>query len=349
MPRTRDTRITGYEPLLSPAALLDELPLGDAPADTVERTRAEVRAVLDGSDDRLLVIAGPCSVHDPAAALDYAGRLAVAPRRAPGRPADRDARLLREAAHRDRLEGPDQRPGHGRRPRRAPRPAHRPAAAPRHRRPGPAGGLRVAGPDHPAVHRGHRDLGRDRRPDHREPGPPPARLGPVDAGRVQERHRRRRPGGGRRVPGLGRRAHVLRRYRQRRGRGGDHGRQPGDPRDPARRPRRPQLRAQSRGQGPGPDHRRGPAPPPDGRRQPRQQRQGPPPPAARGGQPGRAGGRRGARPDRRHAGELPARGPPGARPPGHPHLRPERHRRLHGHRHHRRRTDRPNRRRPDPP
>jgi 3-deoxy-7-phosphoheptulonate synthase len=77
MPRTRDTRITGYEPLLSPAALLHELPLGDAPADTVERTRAEVRAVLDGSDDRLLVIAGPCSVHDPAAALDYAGRLAV--------------------------------------------------------------------------------------------------------------------------------------------------------------------------------------------------------------------------------------------------------------------------------
>jgi 3-deoxy-7-phosphoheptulonate synthase len=77
MPRTRDTRITGYEPLLSPAALLDELPLSETAADTVERTRADVRAVLDGSDDRLLVIAGPCSVHDPAAALDYAGRLAA--------------------------------------------------------------------------------------------------------------------------------------------------------------------------------------------------------------------------------------------------------------------------------
>jgi 3-deoxy-7-phosphoheptulonate synthase len=75
MPRTRDTRITGYEPLLAPAALLDELLLSNAAAATVERTRAEVRAVLDGSDDRLLVIAGPCSVHDPAAALDYAGRL----------------------------------------------------------------------------------------------------------------------------------------------------------------------------------------------------------------------------------------------------------------------------------
>jgi 3-deoxy-7-phosphoheptulonate synthase len=77
MPRTRDTRITGYEPLLSPAALLDELPLSETAAGTVERTRAEVRAVLDAADRRLLVIAGPCSVHDPAAALDYAGRLAA--------------------------------------------------------------------------------------------------------------------------------------------------------------------------------------------------------------------------------------------------------------------------------
>jgi 3-deoxy-7-phosphoheptulonate synthase len=75
MSRVSDTRIVGYEPLLSPAALLDELPLGDAEAETVERTRAEVRAVLDGGDDRLLVITGPCSVHDPKAALDYAARL----------------------------------------------------------------------------------------------------------------------------------------------------------------------------------------------------------------------------------------------------------------------------------
>jgi 3-deoxy-7-phosphoheptulonate synthase len=75
MSRVSDTRIVAYEPLLSPAALLDELPLGDAEAETVERTRAEVRAVLDGGDDRLLVITGPCSVHDPKAALDYAARL----------------------------------------------------------------------------------------------------------------------------------------------------------------------------------------------------------------------------------------------------------------------------------
>jgi 3-deoxy-7-phosphoheptulonate synthase len=76
MPRVSDTRIVGYEPLLSPAALLDELPLTGKQQETVERTRAEVRAVLDGADDRLLVVTGPCSVHDPKAALDYAARLA---------------------------------------------------------------------------------------------------------------------------------------------------------------------------------------------------------------------------------------------------------------------------------
>jgi len=76
MHNTADTRIVGYEPLLAPAALLDELPLGEKAAAMVEHTRTEVRALLNGDDDRLLVIAGPCSVHDPMAAIDYAGRLA---------------------------------------------------------------------------------------------------------------------------------------------------------------------------------------------------------------------------------------------------------------------------------
>src|ERR1700722_2638723 len=77
MSRVTDTRIVGYEPLLSPAALFLEQPLGDAQSQTVEATRAEVRAVLDGTDDRLLVVTGPCSVHDPGAALEYAERLAA--------------------------------------------------------------------------------------------------------------------------------------------------------------------------------------------------------------------------------------------------------------------------------
>ena len=73
---TSDTRILDYEPLLAPAALLQELPLGEARATTIEQGRADVRGVLEMTDDRLLVVVGPCSVHDPAAALDYARRLA---------------------------------------------------------------------------------------------------------------------------------------------------------------------------------------------------------------------------------------------------------------------------------
>src|ERR1700677_2850281 len=72
-----DTSVASYEPLISPADLLDELPLSEEAAAGVKRARDEVRAVLDGFDDRLLVVAGPCSVHDPAAALDYAARLAA--------------------------------------------------------------------------------------------------------------------------------------------------------------------------------------------------------------------------------------------------------------------------------
>jgi 3-deoxy-7-phosphoheptulonate synthase len=71
-----DTRIERYQPLLPPAALLDELPLSEAATTLVESSRNEVSTVLSGDDDRLLVVAGPCSVHDPKAAFDYAGRLA---------------------------------------------------------------------------------------------------------------------------------------------------------------------------------------------------------------------------------------------------------------------------------
>jgi 3-deoxy-7-phosphoheptulonate synthase len=74
--RVRDQRIERIEELVSPDTLLTELPLGDDRESAVVRGRGEVGNVLDGSDDRVLVVVGPCSVHDPAAALDYAGRLA---------------------------------------------------------------------------------------------------------------------------------------------------------------------------------------------------------------------------------------------------------------------------------
>ncbi|MBW0101614.1 3-deoxy-7-phosphoheptulonate synthase [Pseudonocardia sp. KRD291] len=72
-----DQRIAHVSPLLSPALLRQELPCEPPAAETVARGRAEVTRVLDGDDDRLLVVVGPCSVHDPAAALDYAHRLAA--------------------------------------------------------------------------------------------------------------------------------------------------------------------------------------------------------------------------------------------------------------------------------
>lgn len=76
MTTTRNQRVTSFTALPSPAALRDELPLSEANEDLVNRSRAEVEHILSGEDDRLLVVVGPCSVHDPAAALDYARRLA---------------------------------------------------------------------------------------------------------------------------------------------------------------------------------------------------------------------------------------------------------------------------------
>ena len=73
--RTRDLRVESIRPLLPPAILLEELPLSEAAAVTVSRGRAEVARILRGEDDRLIVIAGPCSIHDPVAALDYGRRL----------------------------------------------------------------------------------------------------------------------------------------------------------------------------------------------------------------------------------------------------------------------------------
>ena len=65
------------QPLPSPAVLRQRLPLSDALAARIHDDRSAIRAVLDGRDPRLLVVIGPCSLHDPAAALEYAQRLAT--------------------------------------------------------------------------------------------------------------------------------------------------------------------------------------------------------------------------------------------------------------------------------
>ncbi|WP_417220004.1 3-deoxy-7-phosphoheptulonate synthase [Arthrobacter sp.] len=73
-----DEHIVGYSPLPTPAELRTELPAGPDAQYTVARARGEVRAVLSGLDERLLVIVGPCSIHDPVAGLEYARALARA-------------------------------------------------------------------------------------------------------------------------------------------------------------------------------------------------------------------------------------------------------------------------------
>jgi 3-deoxy-7-phosphoheptulonate synthase len=77
-PQTSDLHVLGFQPLVPPAVLRAELPLGPDRAALVARGRREVRDVLTGVDDRLLLVVGPCSVHDPDAAVDYARRLAAA-------------------------------------------------------------------------------------------------------------------------------------------------------------------------------------------------------------------------------------------------------------------------------
>jgi 3-deoxy-7-phosphoheptulonate synthase len=70
-----DVRIRSVRPLISPAILEDELPLSEAQASRIQNFRRQVADIVMGRDDRLLVLVGPCSVHDTQAALEYAGRL----------------------------------------------------------------------------------------------------------------------------------------------------------------------------------------------------------------------------------------------------------------------------------
>ncbi|PRF65241.1 3-deoxy-7-phosphoheptulonate synthase [Burkholderia multivorans] len=76
--RIDDVRIGAVRPLISPALLLDELPVPAATQTLVEDTRKAIGDILHGRDDRLLLVVGPCSIHDHDQALDYARRLKAA-------------------------------------------------------------------------------------------------------------------------------------------------------------------------------------------------------------------------------------------------------------------------------
>ncbi len=76
--RTDDLRIETLRPLLPPAILMEEHAATEHELGVVVKGREDVQRILRGDDDRLLVIVGPCSIHDPVAALDYATRLGAA-------------------------------------------------------------------------------------------------------------------------------------------------------------------------------------------------------------------------------------------------------------------------------
>jgi 3-deoxy-7-phosphoheptulonate synthase len=75
MEAIEDRNLRGIRPLPAPRELKARLPLSPRAAETVSAARAAIRAAIHGRDARLVVIAGPCSIHDPDAALDYAARL----------------------------------------------------------------------------------------------------------------------------------------------------------------------------------------------------------------------------------------------------------------------------------
>ena len=76
--KTDDLRIKEIKELVPPSHVLREFPVSEVAAKTVYETRRAIHRILHGADDRLLVIMGPCSIHDVQAAKEYAGRLKAA-------------------------------------------------------------------------------------------------------------------------------------------------------------------------------------------------------------------------------------------------------------------------------
>jgi len=76
MAKIHDIHVARTEPLIAPRALKEQLPLPEPMAEWIATSREVIARIISGADPRLLCIVGPCSIHDPAAALEYAGRLA---------------------------------------------------------------------------------------------------------------------------------------------------------------------------------------------------------------------------------------------------------------------------------
>jgi len=74
--KTDNLRIASLKEVIAPLVLHQQLPISGHTADLVTRTRQAIHRILQGEDDRLLAVVGPCSIHDPKAALEYADKLA---------------------------------------------------------------------------------------------------------------------------------------------------------------------------------------------------------------------------------------------------------------------------------
>jgi 3-deoxy-7-phosphoheptulonate synthase len=75
MYKTDDLRICGIKEVIAPVQAHDEVPITEIASQTTAKARADIHKILTKQDDRLLVVVGPCSIHDPIAALDYTARL----------------------------------------------------------------------------------------------------------------------------------------------------------------------------------------------------------------------------------------------------------------------------------
>lgn len=73
--QTDDLRIASIKAVTPPAEICEEIPISEAAAKATYETRRAIHDILNGTDKRLMVVAGPCSIHDPVAAREYAGRL----------------------------------------------------------------------------------------------------------------------------------------------------------------------------------------------------------------------------------------------------------------------------------
>ena len=188
--RTDDLRIRDVRPLIPPAILLEEIPISEQASNLVFDTRMTLMNIIGGADRRLALIVGPCSIHDTEgrARVRRTAEDAGRPLRRP--PRHRHADLLREAAHLGRLEGADQRSRSGRELPHQQRPSPGPPAAARPEQPRHADRVGISRHPDSAAHRRPHVVGRDWRAHGREPGAPRARVRALDAGRLQEQHRR---------------------------------------------------------------------------------------------------------------------------------------------------------------